>query len=382
VRARYLTVLIILGAYFVASYFVLHAAFETQRTMLRVVFISGQQRMYSQRIAMFADAVVARKDPRARAQARRDLESSLDTFTAAHHALVTGDPSINPPGWPPASVRAMYENNPGVNVQVRDYIAHARAFDEHGSRARIGDPDLEYVLTVGPGPLLESLDAIVKQYNLETRRAIQKFEVLQAMILALGLATLAAVYFFILAPMERAIRTRTAELAYAASTDSLTQLLNRRAFTTRVAEAMAAASRHGRSGAILMIDVDRFKRVNDTLGHAAGDRVQRELGARLAENVRAGEFAGRLGGDEFAVFAPDAADDLEAFVTRMHDALTFTLDIDGTPVPISTSIGVARFPEDGVTLDALLSNADRALYDVKKTCRGSVQYFRPASTPA
>jgi diguanylate cyclase (GGDEF)-like protein len=145
---------------------------------------------------------------------------------------------------------------------------------------------------------------------------------------------------------------------------------------------MAAATRHGRSGAILMIDVDRFKRVNDTLGHAAGDRVQRELGARLAENVRAGEFAGRLGGDEFAVFAPDAADDLEAFVTRMHDALTFTLDIDGTPVPISTSIGVARFPEDGVTLDALLSNADRALYDVKKTCRGSVQYFRPASTPA
>jgi diguanylate cyclase (GGDEF)-like protein len=382
VRARYLTVLIILGAYFVASYFVLHAAFETQRTMLRVVFISGQQRMYSQRIAMFADAVVARKDPRARAQARRDLESSLDTFTAAHHALVTGDPSINPPGWPPASVRAMYENNPGVNVQVRDYIAHARAFDEHGSRARIGDPDLEYVLTVGPGPLLESLDAIVKQYNLETRRAIQKFEVLQAMILALGLATLAAVYFFILAPMERAIRTRTAELAYAASTDSLTQLLNRGAFTTRVADAMAAATRHGRSGAILMIDVDRFKRVNDTLGHAAGDRVQRELGARLAGNVRAGEFAGRLGGDEFAVFAPDAADDLEAFVTRMHDALTFTLDIDGTPVPISTSIGVARFPEDGGTLDALLSNADRALYDVKKTCRGSVQYFRPASTPA
>jgi diguanylate cyclase (GGDEF)-like protein len=382
VRARYLIVLTILGAYFVASYFVLHAAFETQRTMLRVVFMSGQQRMYSQRIAMFADAAVARRDPQARAQARRDLESSIDTFTAAHHALASGDPSINPPGWPPASVREMYDSNPGVNGQVHAYIAHARAFDARGTNARLGDPDLEYVLTVGPGPLLNSLDAIVKQYNVETRRAIQKFELLQAMILALGLATLGAVYFFILAPMERAIRSRTQELAYAASTDSLTQLLNRRAFTDRVEEAIAAASRHGRRGAILMIDIDRFKRVNDTHGHAAGDCVQRELGKRLAENVRAGEFAGRLGGDEFAVFAPDATDELDAFVTRLHDALTFTLEIDGTPVSISTSIGVARYPDDGLTLDALLSNADRALYQVKNTARGKVKYFHPEPAPA
>jgi len=376
VRARYLIVLTILGAYFVASYLVLHAAFETQRTMLRVVFMSGQQRMYSQRIAMFADAVVARRDPDARLQARRDLESSIDTFTAAHRALASGDPTVNPPGWPPPSVRAMYDSNPGVNAQVRDYIAHARAFDARGTAVRIGDPDLEYVLTVGPGPLLNSLDAIVKQYNVETRQAIQKFEYLQAMILALGLATLGAVYFFILAPMERAIRSRTADLAYAASTDSLTQLPNRRAFTDRVTEAIAGASRSGRRGAILMIDIDRFKRVNDTLGHAAGDRVQREFGARLAANVRAGELAGRLGGDEFAVYAPDASDGLETFVTRLHDALTFTLDIDGTPVTISTSIGVARFPDDGLTIDALLSNADRALYEVKNAGRGSVRYFQ------
>jgi len=376
-RARYLTVLTILGAYFVASYFVLHAAFETQRTMLRVVFMSGQQRMYSQRIAMFADAVVARRDPQARAQAQHDLEDSIATFSANHRALVNGDPTINPPGWPPASVRAMYDRNPGVNDQVRDYVAHARAFDAHGQTAHIGDPDLEYILTAGPGPLLSSLDAVVQQYNAETRRAIRKFEFLQAMILALGLITLGAVYFFILAPMERAIRSRTADLAHAASIDSLTQLLNRRAFTDRVTEAIATAQRNGRRGAILMIDIDRFKRVNDTLGHAAGDRVQRELGRRLAENVRTGEFVGRLGGDEFAVYAPDADEGLDTFVTRLHDALTFTLDMDGTPVTISTSIGVARFPDDGLTIDALLSNADRALYVVKNTGRGSVRYFSP-----
>jgi len=376
-RARYLTVLIILGAYFVASYFVLHTAFETQRTMLRVVFMSGQQRMYSQRIAMFADAVVARSDPQARTQARRDLEASIATFSANYQALAEGDPSINPPGWPPASVRAMYEQKPGVTDQVHDYLAHARAFDAHGDTAHIGDPDLEYILTAGPGPLLNSLDKVVQQYNAETRQAIQKFELLQALILALGLITLGAVYLFILAPMERAIRSRTADLAHMASVDPLTQLLNRRAFTDRVTEAIATAARNGRRGAILMIDIDRFKRVNDTLGHAAGDRIQRELGRRLAENVRAGEFAGRLGGDEFAVYAPDASEGLDAFVTRLHEALTFTFDMDGTPVTISTSVGVARYPDDGLTIDALLSNADRALYVVKNTGRGSVRYFSP-----
>jgi len=203
---------------------------------------------------------------------------------------------------------------------------------------------------------------------------IQQLEVLAALLLCAGLICLAAVYTFVWAPLVRAVYAKTAALERAASIDALTGLLNRAAFTERVKAALAGSTRHQRRGALLMIDIDHFKRVNDTFGHAVGDQVQREIGARLIASVRADEFAGRLGGDEYAVMAPNIDAGLDAFVARIRDAVRFTLDLDGTPITISASIGVARFPADGFTIEALLGSADRALYTVKNGGRGGVEF--------
>jgi diguanylate cyclase (GGDEF)-like protein len=198
-------------------------------------------------------------------------------------------------------------------------------------------------------------------------------------LLVAGFFAVAALHAFVWTPLDRAVHRERAALERAAATDALTGLLNRSAFSDRAIAALAASARHHRRGAMLMIDIDRFKQVNDTFGHAAGDQVQREIGARLNACVRADEFAGRIGGDEYAVFAPDVDAGLEAFVARIRAAVRFTLDIDGTPVTIATSIGVARFPADGFTIEALLGSADRALYEVKNTRRGGVRF---ASRPA
>jgi diguanylate cyclase (GGDEF)-like protein len=377
-RGRYAISLGILAAYFIASYFVLHAAIVQQRSMAKAMSVGGQQRMYSQRIAMFADAVVTEKDAAAREKAREDLATSIRIFRSAHEALVTGDPSINPAGWPPPGVRALYFGEPNaVDKQVMAYIRHAEEFEARSAHAiSPDDPDLTYLLTVGPGPLLQSLDEVVHAYDAAQHTAIQRFELLQIVLLVLGLSTLVAVWFTILMPLEREIAKKTAQLERAASLDPLTDILNRSAFSTRVEELLAHARRSNERGAMLLIDLDRFKAINDTLGHSAGDRALIETARRLRTQARAGEYITRLGGDEFAVYAPSTTD-LEAFVTRMADMLQFEMSIDGTPVRVGASIGVARFPDDATTLDDLLVAADKALYAAKHAGRGTYRFSSP-----
>ena len=147
----------------------------------------------------------------------------------------------------------------------------------------------------------------------------------------------------------------------AAVTDSLTGLLNRRGFDERLREEIGRATRTGRPLALVLADCDELKRVNDGLGHEAGDRVLEAFANLLREQKRLTDIAGRLGGDEFALLLPetDAAD-----ATLVAERLLVRLR-SLTETPITASIGVAAFPVDGPTSSALLRAADRALYAAK-----------------
>ena len=386
-RRRYVTALAIVGAYFIASYLILHGAILAQRSISRAVVMSGQQRMYSQRIAMFADSMVARPNAELKKIARADLGKSIALFAQQHRALSTGDASVNPSGWPPASVRELYFKSPyEVDKHVREYLAHARAVEDHAAKGlRPGDPDLEYLLAVGPGPLLNSLDAVVQQYSLEQRKSIQKFEYLQLGLLFLGLSTLVIVWFTILRPLEIEIASKTAELLLTATQDPLTGLLNRKAFTERVEHSIQHAKRQHEAGAMLMIDLDHLKTINDTYGHLAGDRALIRTAEILKASVRACDYVTRLGGDEFAVFAPviDMPNGLHSFVERMCEALQFDITTDAnTTITVNGSVGVARSPHDGETIDELLRNSDLALYAAKFAGRGTFRFFAIDATRA
>lgn len=166
---------------------------------------------------------------------------------------------------------------------------------------------------------------------------------------------------------------RVARLRTQATTDALTGLLNRQAFCVALDSALAQGRRWGRLFAVLLVDVDHFKAINDRLGHPAGDRVLADIGARLAAGVRQTDQVARLGGDEFAILLTDLAHpaDAQALAARLLDAAAG----DEPPAHARISIGVAVWPGEPVGAEAMIARADTALYAAKAAGRGVWRAF-------
>jgi diguanylate cyclase (GGDEF)-like protein len=159
----------------------------------------------------------------------------------------------------------------------------------------------------------------------------------------------------------------TAELADQARRDPLTGLLNHAAFAGAVDDELFRARRYERGLTLVYLDVDAFKRINDTLGHPEGDRVLRRVGAVLTESLRHSDVAGRMGGDEFAVCLIES--DLETggrFLARFHDLIDEEAAGGRLPEGFGVSAGLASYPADAVSADALFRLADERLYEAKR----------------
>jgi len=179
--------------------------------------------------------------------------------------------------------------------------------------------------------------------------------------LLIALACLAAAFTLSLG------RSR-ARLWHKAHYDALTGLPNRELFCLRLEAALEQARRHGQCLALLMGDIDRFKDVNDSLGHDAGDRVLRRAGIQISASVRTSDTVARLGGDEFIVLLPDVggAEQAAAIASKIVAAMAVPFSVRGAPAQGSMSLGIALFPRDGDTAEALLRRADEAMYAAKR----------------
>ena len=166
-------------------------------------------------------------------------------------------------------------------------------------------------------------------------------------------------------------------LAYLAQFDALTTLPNRHLFHDRLLQTMAQGRRSGNPMAVLYIDLDRFKLVNDTQGHGAGDKLLKEAAARLTQCIRSGDTVGRFGGDEFGAVLSDLAKPGDASIVaqKMIDALARPFDLDGHDTYVSASVGITLFPGDSEEAGALIMNADTAMYRAKEQGRSTYQYF-------
>ncbi|KIL96966.1 diguanylate cyclase/phosphodiesterase (GGDEF & EAL domains) with PAS/PAC sensor(s) [Paramagnetospirillum magnetotacticum MS-1] len=162
--------------------------------------------------------------------------------------------------------------------------------------------------------------------------------------------------------------------------DVLTALPNRRLFTDRLQIAIANAHRHGQQLAIMFLDLDLFKRINDSLGHGVGDQVLVETAARISHCVREGDTVARLGGDEFTVLLPeiDHMEDAAKLAERVIAHVKQPFVVDDNELYVTTSIGIAVYPEDGDSVEALIKNADTAMYRAKDLGRNSFQLYTPA----
>jgi diguanylate cyclase (GGDEF)-like protein/PAS domain S-box-containing protein len=174
-----------------------------------------------------------------------------------------------------------------------------------------------------------------------------------------------------------ASREMAEKMAHLAHHDALTDLPNRVLVNERLVQAIALARRHGRKAAVLFLDVDRFKHVNDSLGHAMGDKLLLSVAARLLACVRASDTVSRQGGDEFLVLLPDIErpQDAAYFAAKMLTALALPHRIDAQELHVTMSIGIGLYPDDGQDVDTVIRSADTAMYHAKENGRNNYQFF-------
>jgi diguanylate cyclase (GGDEF)-like protein len=268
---------------------------------------------------------------------------------------------------------------------VRDALAESKQDDavKVTSTDEAGDARVAFVPVVQDGKLSR-----IYAFSLDQSSAAALTNV------ALTVATLMASLFIVLgfsvpaAIAARRIRERWLaedQIRHLALHDSLTGLPNRLQFHQHLDRAVSRAKRHGQLMAVFGLDLDRFKHVNDTLGHATGDALLAEVAARLKESVRDSDLVGRLGGDEFAIVAEDLAapEDAMRLARRVCTALGESYHVNGHEVTTSGSIGIAIGPvDDSEPSDTLLKNADLALYRAKEDGRNTFRFFEPAMDAA
>ena len=186
--------------------------------------------------------------------------------------------------------------------------------------------------------------------------------------------------------LEEVITTRTRgleaanqQLRHLATHDALTGLPNRVLLDDRLQQAIAHADRDMRAFAVLICDLDRFKLINDSLGHRAGDELLQEVARRLSTVVRTADTVARFGGDEFVLIGTSIADadDAAGLASRVMDVLQAPVRIAAIDIHTSPSIGIAMYPDDGTTTQALLARADAAMYSAKQHGRGNFRRYSP-----
>ena len=192
-----------------------------------------------------------------------------------------------------------------------------------------------------------------------------------APIIALVAVTVWPMLFLFLVPLWAVNKAASIsqERDYASRHDMLTELPNRTMMRDELTEAIDLASRTGARVGVLLMDLNLFKEVNDTYGHAVGDRLLTMVAGRIKAQVRPGDLAARLGGDEFAVVLPGVEDHISAvrIAQRIRESISRPFTMDDVTVTIDVSIGIALYPDDGTHIDPLIQAADSAMYVAKRT---------------
>lgn len=197
----------------------------------------------------------------------------------------------------------------------------------------------------------------------------------------LGIASIIVFLFmyrnFELSKYNKKLKYQKDLLYHQAHTDVLTKLPNRALFDDRLEQSILRAKRHKEKFSLFFLDLDKFKQINDTLGHDIGDKLLQHVASRLKHTIRANDTIARLGGDEFTIIANDLSNtqDVSIFAEKILNAITEPLKIDEHTLSITFSIGISIYPHDGEDADTLLKNADIAMYKAKDKGKNNYQFF-------
>ena len=304
------------------------------------------------------------------ARPRFDMDSAMqgrDGVELARAALAEGRPySVAfvdmrmPPGWDGLeTVEQLWKIDPDVQVVICSAYTD---YDWLELLARLGHSDKLIVVKkpFEPIEILQCASALSQKW--QNARALKRH--------VEGLE-------LVVTDRTSGLEAANRQLRHLASHDALTGLPNRLLLDDRIAQAIAHSQRHSHEFAVLVVDLDRFKLINDSLGHRAGDELLREVALRLKSAVRAVDTTARVGGDEFVVLLDGPLTQAEAVEigTRAIKVMEPSLRLLGIDVHISASIGIAFYPRDGASVDTLLARADAAMYSAKERGRNNLQCY-------
>src|SRR3984893_5934016 len=265
-----------------------------------------------------------------------------------------------PPGWDGLeTIQRLWELDPHVQVVICSWHSD---YDWTEVVARLDHSDKLLVIKkpFEPIEVLQCANALTRKWENERtlRRQVEHLE-------------------HVVEARTEGLQPATTQSPPRESHDALTGLPNRVLLDDRLSQAVAHAERDGHSFAVAMFDLDRFKVVNDSFGHRAGDELIKEVAHRLAGIARSTDTVGRLGGDEFVFIMDRLAkrEDAEQIARRAVEALQVPIRIGGVDIHSSASIGIALFPTDGKSVETLIANADAAMYCAKQRGRNNIQCY-------
>ncbi len=321
-----------------------------------------------------------------------DADLRLVTANKAFMTLLAFPPEMDRPGTPLADFfrlnaqRGEYGEG-DIDTQVEERLALARKFEPHSFRRDRPDGTVleitgtplasgGFVTTYNDVTEITRANEALAEKEKELTRYLEDIDLERAMVeqQAEQVVEMAEQ----LAVQNKEIEASRKQSDFQARHDELTGLPNRRYFSEFLEQSLLVAAQAGTGKAMLFVDLDNFKPVNDILGHDEGDALLKKVGLRLTSCLRDSDFVARLGGDEFAVIANikpgSSPDGVRLVAERLLEALDITIEEADPPISVAASIGIALFPEDAADHEELLKQADKAMYEAKAAGRNRIVF--------
>jgi len=381
-RRSYILALSLVAALSVAAFMLLNSMIHAQVFTAQVINISGRQRMLAERTTLFALQLTTTPMGAERDAIRKGLRADLATLLSTHNTLLNNVRVDHEPGQTLTALQTIYFGLPqSLDVLVQTHASLVETvLATPESKLRPDLPALQELLVEGTGNLLDALDAAVRIHQVDAEQRIETMRRGELAVLAVTLLTLLLEGLLIFRPLERVLQQRDQQLVYNAFHDPLTELPNRALFLDRLDRAIIRRQRYPDAHfAVLFIDCDRFKVINDSLGHAVGDALLVALAARLGTCIRGLDTVARMGGDEFTLLLENLADSQDAVLVaeRVENAFKEPLNAAGHFLTVGVSIGVVSSDAGYATPAEILRDADLAMYHAKTRGRGRYEVFTP-----
>ncbi len=382
----YIVGLLVIAGFVIASTFVTYSALSRQEADAAFLEVSAAQ---SRAARGLADAASLVEDERAGPDTAVQMRDAVESLETRQLALQFGNDALGLPApTSDALGRLLVEASTSFShlVQAGNEVANALQagiMPSPGALDRVQSASSVFDSRMG---------SIVFQSQVEAEERVDALKQTQYLLLSATLVLLLLEALFLFRPAVKRIRDRWRErdaehfsereidarrMNYLARYDPLTGLINRTLFADRLQSAVARARRDGGLVALMFLDMDDFKDVNDRYGHAAGDALLRQVAERLVGSVRESDTVARLGGDEFTVILEGGhrVEDAGRVATKILAALSAPHRLGHRELVVTTSIGIAMYPVDGDDADELLKGADIAMYSAKAAGRNTYQYF-------